>query len=69
MIKKQRKAFKKGSLEKGTKMFLKKKKAKSANMLVSKYIIVSEEKKEKKYQYWQERCKTFLEDEKQMLVE
>ena len=34
-----------------------------------RYQNVSEEKKEKKYQYWQERCKTFLEDEKQMLVE
>ena len=61
IIKKIKKSLKKKQA-KGTKIFLKKKKTKSSNMLVSD-IEIFLKKKEKKRQYGRERYKNLLENE------
>ena len=60
IIMKTKKGFQK-RLVKGTKIFLKKKKTKSANMLLSNIEIFLKRKKKKKRQYDRERYKNLVE--------
>ena len=57
------------SLKKATKIFLKKKKRKSTNMLVSDIEIFLKMRKKKKRQYGHEQYKNLLDYENQNLVE